>query len=309
MNNKITSKLNLLLRGRKLTLPFIKFPRIKTPDVPGMETPSHNFRLPPMPQFNLGKRISVLVLSLVLLTGATAGIGIYFIDQSHDNSPHYPQSGVYDLGMAQSLGYTEINAGQANPDTATQTLKLLIAGAKVENIIFSNMDVGGPGITWAVATQNTDGSGAKILCDTLYLNRVTAPKLTYSSSTAFRLSVSSTVASGISFSPTLASVTNYVFGSSRSALNVPESSNSSVDRIIIDTTNSTSTVGNIIFEDIRVHTGGISLEDLNCGTVKIFNSTIGSGSGIDSADAVINSSVKVSNFSQANNTEEDISVQ
>ena len=215
---------------------------------------------------------------------------------------------MYDVAGTQQLGFVELTVGEDVPDQ-TQTLQVNIGGSTVSELTFKDMNVGADsGVTYAIQVDNTDGTGAKILCENLLLKDIIAPSLRFNSSTAYSLYVSSTVADGFSITPTLNSVpVDYRFGSDRGALSVPEASGSDVDRIVVSTGSSTSTVGNITFENIRSK-NPIDIQDIACSNVTIKNLIIGDGTGIDSASFVLGSTVKTRSLSSVGNTERNISV-
>ena len=202
----------------------------------------------------------------------------------------------------------ELSVGEEIKDQ-TQTLQVNIGGSTIKNLIFKDLNVGAStGVTYSIQINNTDGSGAKILCENLLLQNIVAPSFRFNSSTAHNLYVSSTISDGFSITPTLNSdPIDYRFASNRGALNVPEASGSDVDRIVISTGSSTSTVQNIEFSNIRSK-NPISIEDISCGTVTIKDLVIGDGTGINSASFVLSSSVKTQSLSSVGNTERNISV-
>ena len=212
------------------------------------------------------------------------------------------------MAGTKQLGFVELTVGEEVKDQ-TQTLQINIGGSTVSELVFKDMNVGADsGVTYAIQVDNTDGTGAKILCENLLLKDIIAPSLRFNSSTVYSLYVSSTVADGFSITPTLNSVpVDYRFGSDRGALSVPEASGSDVDRIVVSTGSSTSTVGNITFENIRSK-NPIDIQDIACSNVTIKNLIIGDGTGIDSASFVLGSTVKTRSLSSVGNTERNISV-
>ena len=215
---------------------------------------------------------------------------------------------MYDVAGTQQLGFVELTVGEEVPDQ-TQTLQINIGGSTVSELVFKDMNIGADsGVSYALQVDGTDGSGAKILCENLLLQNIIAPSLRFSSSTAYNLFVSSTISDGFSITPTLNSdPVDYRFGSDRGALSVPEASGSDVDRIVVSTGSSTSTVGNITFENIRSK-NPIDIQDVSCSNVTIKDLIIGDGTGIDSASFVLGSTVKTRSLSSVGNTERNISV-
>lgn len=309
MNKNFWNKIVFIIKGRKVKLPTVKAPSVKTPEMANINTPKiGRLKLPNFAGFNLKGKTSAIILGSILGSTAVLSLAIYFSIEGVTQAPIFPEAGVYDVAGTQQLGYVELTVGDEVPDQ-TQTLQINIGGSTVSELVFKDMNVGADsGVTYAIQVDNTDGTGAKILCENLLLKDIIAPSLRFNSSTAYSLYVSSTIADGFSITPTLNSVpVDYRFGSDRGALSVPEASGSDVDRIVVSTGSSTSTVGNITFENIRSK-NPIDIQDVSCSNVTIKNLIIGDGTGIDSASFVLGSTVKTRSLSSVGNTERNISV-
>ena len=309
MNKNFWNKIVFIIKGRKVKLPTVKAPSVKTPEMANINTPKiGGLKLPNFAGFNLKGKTSAIILGSILGSTAVLSLAIYFSIEGVTQAPVFPEAGVYDVAGTQQLGYVELTVGDEVPDQ-TQTLQINIGGSTVSELVFKDMNVGADsGVTYAIQVDNTDGTGAKILCENLLLKDIIAPSLRFNSSTAYSLYVSCTIADGFSITPTLNSVpVDYRFGSDRGALSVPEASGSDVDRIVVSTGSSTSTVGNITFENIRSK-NPIDIQDVSCSNVTIKNLIIGDGTGIDSASFVLGSTVKTRSLSSVGNTERNISV-
>ena len=309
MNKSFWNKIIFVIKGRKVKLPTVKAPSVKAPEMANINTPKiAGLKLPKFAGFNLKGKTSAIIFAAILGSTAVLSLAIYFSIEGVTQAPIFPEAGVYDVAGTQQLGYLELTVGEEVKDQ-TQTLQINIGGSTVSELVFKDMNVGADsGVTYAIQVDNTDGTGAKILCENLLLQDIIAPSLRFNSSTAYSLYVSSTVADGFSITPTLNSVpVDYRFGSDRGALSVPEASGSDVDRIVVSTGSSTSTVGNITFENIRSK-NPIDIQDVSCSNVTIKNLIIGDGTGIDSASFVLGSTVKTRSLSSVGNTERNISV-
>ncbi len=309
MNKSFWNKIIFVIKGRKVKLPTVKAPSVKAPEMANINTPKiAGLKLPKFAGFNLKGKTSAIIFAAILGSTAVLSLAIYFSIEGVTQAPIFPEAGVYDVAGTQQLGYLELTVGEEVKDQ-TQTLQINIGGSTVSELVFKDMNVGADsGVTYAIQVDNTDGTGAKILCENLLLQDIIAPSLRFNSSTAYSLYVSSTVADGFSITPTLNSVpVDYRFGSDRGALSVPEASGSDVDRIVVSTGSSTSTVGNITFENIRSK-NPIDIQDISCSNVTIKNLIIGDGTGIDSASFVLGSTVKTRSLSSVGNTERNISV-
>tara|TARA_R100001594_G_scaffold130705_1_gene169946 strand:- start:1414 stop:2346 length:933 start_codon:yes stop_codon:yes gene_type:complete len=309
MNKKFWNKIVFIIKGRKVKLPTVKTPSVKTPEMANINTPKiGKLKLPQFAGFDLKGKTSAIIFAAILGSTAVLSLAIYFSIEGVTQAPIFPEAGVYDVAGTQQLGFVELTVGEEVKDQ-TQTLQVNIGGSIISDLVFKDMNVGADsGVSFAVQVDGTDGSGAKILCENLTLKNIIAPSLRFNSSTAYALFVSSTISDGFSITPTLNSdPVDYVFGSDRGALSVPEASGSDVDRIVVSTGSSTSTVGNITFENIRSK-NPIDIQDISCGTVIIKDLVIGDGTGIDSASFVLSSTVKTRSLSSVGNTERNISV-
>ena len=309
MNKEFLNKIVFIIKGRKVKLPTVKAPSVKTPEMANINTPKiSGLRAPNFAGFNLKGKTIWLILGSILGSATILSLAIYFAIEGVTQAPIFPEAGIYDVAGTQQLGFVELTVGEEVKDQ-TQTLQVNIGGSTVKDLIFRDMNVGATtGVPYAIQIDNTDGSGAKILCENLTLKNIIAPSLRFNSSTAYSLFVSSTVADGFSITPTLnTDPVDYRFGSDRGALSVPEASGSDVDRIVISTGSSTSTVGNIIIEDIRSK-NPIDIQDISCSNVTIKDLIIGDGTGINSASFVLSSTVKTRSLSSVGNTERNISV-
>ena len=309
MNKNFWNKIVFIIKGRKVKLPTVKMPSVKAPEMANVDTPKIGaLKLPRFAGFNLKGKTSAIIFGSILGSTALLSLAIYFSIAGVVQAPMFPEAGIYDVAGTQQLGFVELTVGEEVKDQ-TQTLQINIGGSTVSDLVFKDMNVGADsGITYAIQIDNTDGSGAKILCENLLLQDIIAPSLRFSSSTAYNLYVSSTISDGFSITPTLNSdPVDYRFGSDRGALSVPEASGSDVDRIVVSTGSSTSTVGNITFKNIRSK-NPIDIQDVSCSNVTIKDLIIGDGTGIDSASFVLGSTVKTRSLSSVGNTERNISV-
>ena len=309
MNKNFWNKIIFVIKGRKVKLPTVKTPSVKAPEMANIDTPKIGaLKLPNFAGFNLKGKTSAIILGSILASTALLSLAIYFSIAGVVQAPMFPEAGVYDVAGTQLLGFVELTVGEEVPDQ-TQTLQINIGGSTVSDLVFKDMNIGADsGVTYALQINNTDGTGAKILCENLLLKNIIAPSLRFNSSTAYSLYVSSTIADGFSVTPTLNSdPVEYRYGSDRVALSVPEASGSDVVRIVVSTGSSTSTVGNITFENIRSK-NPIDIQDISCSNVTIKDLIIGDGTGIDSASFVLGTTVKTRSLSSVGNTERNISV-
>jgi len=300
-------KPKLVIRERQVSFPRIPFVGVSLPF-------NFTFHLPSMEGLDFGKNARAVVSLTLVVSVAVIAASIYFAIRGVNAAPVWPDAAVYDASRAQGLGQEEIGVGEdldSDVQEGTMTLQLNIGGARIESIKFSDMSIGkASGLTDAISITSSAGN---ILCETLQFIDVEATDLTMATSTAYSFNVATTTADGLSISPTLSSdPIKYAFGSTRGALNVPEVRGGTFDRIIISS-NATSTVGLISFERVKAFGAGITVEDVNCGTITIEGtdadeSVYGDGSGINSASFTIADTVKVQSSTLIGNVERPVSV-
>jgi len=304
-------KVQLVIKSRRVYFPTLRLPIVGA----GVTLPlDFSVKLPSLQGLNLGSRTGSIVAMALVVSGLVISGAIYFAIRGINPAPIWPQSASYDAARAQRLGQEQLRVGETIPEDTqqgTMTLELNIGGARIESIRFSDMSVGkASGLTDAIAISSSSG---KILCETLQLIDVEATDFLFASSTAYAFSVATTTADGLSISPTLSSdPIKYAFGSTRGALNVPEVSGGTFDRILISS-NATSTVGLISFERVKAYGAGITITDIQCGEVIILGtdadeSVFGDGTGIDSASFTVANTVLISSSTLINNVERPVSV-
>jgi hypothetical protein len=105
----------------------------------------------------------------------------------------------------------------------------------------------------------------------------------------------SVVAAGHTFSPTMSSTTNdVVIGSGRGATSYI-AEDMTVDRILLlqSTTGGDVIIDTLILDGVRAWTGAFNADYFEIGTLTLENVRIGDDGDINSADLVINTTVKV----------------
>lgn len=303
-------KIKLVIKER-----HIKFPKLP---MVGISLPlDFSFKMPSLQGLDFGSRAKSIIFGTILVSGFVIGGAVYFAIKGIDPAPIWPQAAVYDAARAQRLGHEEIGVGQdipADVQQGTQTLELNIGGARIESIKFENMSIGkDSGLTDTIKIGKTAGTSTKILCEELILENVEATDFFMGTSTAYSFRMENVIADGLSVSPTLSSSPiQYAFGSNRGALNVPAVTGGTFDRILISAAAS-STVGTIHFKNVKAYGAGVTITDVECGSVTIKgtdsgDSVWGDGSGINVPSFTVANTLKISSSSLINNLEKPISV-
>ena len=282
----------------------IKLPKLRRPKRPSI--PQVNLKVPKVFKYLQSKPKKILLLSF-----GSIGLGfiltMFLVIQGTDDTPNFPEAGVYYAKLVQDAGLEVLSTGQKPDDSREhQTLNLLIGGARLNNIYFESVQAGASNINESI--QLTGGNNNTISCEWLIIDGLVAPSLTISDGQAYNLLVYDNTADGNSFTTTLSNNVSFIsFGSTRGSLDIPTVTNSDFDRIILDTSSGDSTCNSLTFKDVRAYGASVEISDFKVGNLLIINSIIGDGTGIDSPSFIIED-LDSSIIEITNNTEEPIDV-
>ena len=187
-----------------------------------------------------------------------------------------------------------------------------MGGARVSTLNFEDISLGKPS-GLAVGLQIVGTTANTLQCDEIILDGVEAPTFSLSNSRIYELVIKDNAADGLSISPALSSTASDIeVGSSRGALSIPAATNSTYDRIIIDTSAADSVCEKLTLKNIKLYgtySGkAVDLQNIDAGKLTIQNSVIGDGTGIDSASFFVLTSTAVSTASLTNNVERPITI-
>lgn len=294
--------MKLVIKNRKIGLPKFRIPKlniqVKIPDV-GIAIPKVITRVSIGGRFKKMAGVSLSVAALVVVVAiAFAAVGVEQTKQFPMAAEYTVEAGDKYVGIGQDFGNS--------PET--QTLKLNIGGARIDGIIIDDLEVGSS--TVSESLKITTGSASIWLeCDEVIIDNLVAPSLTVRNSEIYSLTVNDNEADGNSFSPTLANgITDVTVSSTRGAVDMPAITNSDYDRIWIDIQTTSAQCAQLQIKNVSAYGAPVVLDQIKAGSMIIKNSRIGDGDGIDSADFVLESTVKISTSSLTNNTEVPISV-
>ena len=294
--------MKLVIKNRKIGLPKFRIPKlniqVKIPDV-GIAIPKVITRVSVGGRFKKMAGVSLSVAALVVVVAiAFAAVGV-------EQAITFPTAAEYTVGAGDK--YVGIGQDFGN-SPETQTLKLNIGGARIDGIIIDDLEVGSSAVSESL--KITTGSASIWLeCDEVIIDNLVAPSLTVRNSEIYSLTVNDNEADGNSFSPTLANgITDVTVSSTRGAVDMPAITNSDYDRIWIDVQTTSAQCAQLQIKNVSAYGAPVVLDQIKAGSMIIKNSRIGDGDGIDAADFVLESTVKISTSSLTNNTEVPISV-
>ena len=224
--------------------------------------------------------------------------------QSGDEDITYPTAGaVYTVPSRTGhplLGYPEM--GEISADR-NQTLQINIpGGARITEMTFENISLGKAGLVKSIEVSGVESPLQKIVVDDFRITNSSFPTMTVSGATRIHtITISAGVeVAGHTFTPTL-STTDTVdisIGSARGAGDY-SASDMIVDRILIKVLGGTGDVviDNLIFDNVHANIGTAMFETMDIGEFFMADTQIGDDADINSADFIIENTVKYRHMS------------
>ena len=275
-----------------------KVREVKTPSI-RFGIPKLTAKLPTLWQFNIplgggiymgGGKLIIGSLSAVVL-GFLASM--FLLISSGEQQITFPMLGAQ--YTAPSMVGNNI-VDREFPADQSQTLQInMPANLRLDIVSFKNINLGKQGLTDAFQIAGTSTTDV-ITIETVTIKNSSFPTMDWANGDIFKINAtSSVIAAGHTFSPTMASSTNdVVIGSGRGATSYI-AEDMTVDRILLlqSTTGGDVVIENLILDNVNAWTGAFNADYFEIGTLILENIRIGDDGDINSADLVINSSVKV----------------
>tara|TARA_Y100001938_G_scaffold4387_2_gene5528 strand:- start:5825 stop:6703 length:879 start_codon:yes stop_codon:yes gene_type:complete len=291
--------MKITIRSKTFRFPSIYIPKVKAK----LNLPVLQMAVPRIKTtLGLGGNFKKIMGISLSMAGLIIAGSVYFAIAGVNQAPVFPQSATYDM----DANTTNVPVGNQGSEL-TQTLDLNIGGARIESIIIDDINVGSTTITDSLKIFATGSHWIEV--DELLIDNLTAPDFILGNSEIYSLVVKDNKADGNSFSPTLTNgIADITLASTRGAIDLPAISGSDYDRIVIETAGANAQIGKLHIKNLKAYDEGIVLNNLKVGQLTIQNSSIGDGDGIDSADFIIQSDVKIATSTLTNNAEVPISV-
>jgi hypothetical protein len=271
-----------ILRDRDLKLDRFTFPAL-----PGISL-LNALRIP-MPKFSFDLSGGRGILTALGIVGVSFAVAFSFVIATTDETPIWPEAGAaYALP---SVFGTPLNPDESDPSTASQTLQInLSSGVRLDKLELKNLDLGKAGLTDSFSVIGV--TGAQVNVGLITIRNSSAPTLDWANIATGCLTLAGDV-DGHTLAATIDStVPNLVIDSDRGA-GTYIAENSTVDRVIISTVGGDATIGEILIDDVDSSVGGWNWDFIKAGCIVLeATNTFGDGSGINSASAVFNSTVK-----------------
>jgi hypothetical protein len=271
------------LGPKTFTMPSAQIPQLKLPQLKLLTA----VRIPIPKAFKVGGGRAALMSVMVVLGGFAASFALVINGTS--NVPTWPEAGaVYALP---NINGERLAPDESDPATRSQTLQINLGnGVRLDKLELSRLDLGKAGLTNSLYV--TGVTGAQVDVGLITIRNSSAPTLDWSRINTGCLTLAGNV-DGHTLAATVDStIPKLVIDSDRGA-GTYTASDSTVDRVIIQTTGGTATIGEILIDDVDASVGAWSWEHINAGCI-VMESTnqFGNGTGINSASAVFNDTVK-----------------
>ena len=269
------------MKDRKINIPKLKMglPRF------------WSFRIPLGGGIHLGGGKLILGSMSVVAIGFIASM--FVLISSGDQQITFPMTGASYVAPGH-IGTRIVD--EEFPADRSQTLQInMPAGIRMDVVKFENISLGKAGLTDAFQISGTSTTDV-ITIDELIIRNSEFPTMDWANGDIYTIvATTSVVVAGHTFSPTMSSTTNdVVIGSGRGATSY-EAKDMVVDRILLIQTTSGGDViiDKLILDGVRAWTGAFNADYFEIGTLTLENVRIGDDGDINSADLIINNTVKV----------------
>jgi hypothetical protein len=281
----------LLWRNRKALLRDrdLKLAKFSAPRLPGISVlnalriPTPKFKVDLSGFRGIGMALGVVGLGFIL--------AFTFVIAGTDDTPVWPEAGAaYPLPVVQGV---KLEPDPENPADVNQTLKInLAAGVRLSSLSLNNLDMGKTGLTDCLEiTRKQGNSSGWLYVDNWTATGVSAPSAAFANAEIANLSLGAYV-DGHTVEATIDStITDLEINSTRGAGEF-KAENSVVDRVLIVMAGD-AVIDNFVMTDVDCSVGGWNIQYVKAGHFTLDNtSAFGDGDGIDTADFVINDTVK-----------------
>ena len=232
------------------------------------------------------------LMSLVVVAGGFGASFALVINGTND-VPTWPEAGaVYALPNTNG---ERLAPDESDPATRSQTLQINLAdNVRLDKLWLKNLDLGKSGLTNSFEISRTSGvTGAQVNVGLITIRNSSAPTLDFANIEVGCITLAGEMDGHTNAVQIDATIPNLVIDSDRgSGTYIAE--NSQVDRIILNTNGDNgATIGEILIDDVDASVGAWDWQYVKAGNIVFENTNqFGNGTGINSASAVFNSTVK-----------------
>ena len=253
--------------------------------------------MPGFPRYRVSfanKHIIKIIFFTILVSLGAVGTGMYFTIRDVVNASwNWPQAGA-EYNLPQTMGH---KLEPYEDGSESQTLKINLAdGTRLSSLTLNNLDLGKTGLTDCIEITRAQGnSSGWLYVDNWTATGVTAPSADFANSEIANLSLAAYV-DGHTVEATIDSTISDLDIQSTRGSGVFTAENSVVDRVLIVLAGS-AVIGTFAMTDVDCSVGGWNVDYVKAGSFTMDNtSKFGDGDGIDTADFVVNSTVKTRSF-------------
>ena len=180
---------------------------------------------------------------------------------------------------------------ESDPATRSQTLQINLGnGVRLDKLELSRLDLGKAGLENSLYVQGV--TGARVSVGLITIRNSAAPTLDWSRINTGCITLAGNVDGHTNAISVDSTIPKLVIDSDRGA-GTYTASDSTVDRVIMNTVGGDATIGEILIDDVDASVGAWKWEGIDAGCI-VMESTnqFGDGTGINSASAVFNDTVK-----------------
>ena len=272
---------------KTFSIPSARLPQIGLPYLKLLTA----IRIPIPKALKIGGGRAALMSLLVVAGGFGASFALVISGTS--DVPTWPEAGaVYTLP---DINGQRLAPDESDPATRSQTLQINLAdGVRLDKLWLKNLDLGKAGLTNSFEISRTSGvTGAMVSVGLITIRNSSAPTLDFANIEAGCITLAGEMDGHTNAVQIDATIPNLVIDSDRgSGTYIAE--NSQVDRIILNTNGDNgATIGEILIDDVDASVGAWDWDYVKAGNIVFENTNqFGNGTGINSASAVFNSTVK-----------------
>jgi len=271
------------LGPKTISIPSARLPQIGLPYLKLLTA----IRIPIPKALKIGGGRAAIMSILVVAGGFGASFALVINGTS--DVPTWPEAGaVYALPNTNG---ERLAPDASDPATASQTLQInLSSGVRLDKLELSRLDLGKAGLTDSFSVIGV--TGAQVNVGLITIRNSSAPTLDWANIEAGCITLAGNVDGHTNAVTIDSTVPNLVIDSDRGA-GTYVAADSHVDRVIINTVGGDATIGEILIDDVDSSVGGWNWDFIKAGCINLENTNkFGNGTGINTASAVFNSTVK-----------------
>jgi hypothetical protein len=275
------------LGPKTISIPSARLPRFNIPQLRFI-----SYLHIPIP-----KRLQVGSAKMGLMSLFVVGVGfagtLFLVIAGTTSEKLWPEAGA-EYSLPDIVG-NPLPPDPETPALINQTLRINLAdGVRLDKLHLKNLDLGKAGLTNSFEINRTTGvTGAFVNVGLFTITNSSAPTLDWANMEVGTLSLGAHVDGHTNNSVLNSTISHLVIDSDRGSGSYV-AQDSTVDRVVINLNGDNgATIGELIVDDVDASVGAWDFDYLKVGTLTMGNTNqFGDGSGINSASAVFNDTVK-----------------